>query len=488
MGWEDDIRSLWGRFQHWLWNGFLGPNNKKRFKLRIYIRVQWIRLKLWWKHLPLLSILWDWMKRPFWVALAFSIPFFIMWFLGEPISGIYERLTSLLAGEGDTISWNAALILLGAPVAFILWAFRDRNAKINLENQRKDINLKEFQEIQMRAAGAMDEKFSTQAIQTLQIAAIHQLRPFLRGEYGKAFRRPAWEMLKARLATSAQETGFEAISDWVEKGGFKAEQNETASKLAERNVHEIRSKIRQITSPVVTLAERALIEEEAALIFRPDLPLSGGRFGGMNLTGALLSHLNLSRSSFMKANLMRAHLEGAYLRGAHLEGANLIQAHLEGADLSDAHLEGARLYGTHLEGAYLMWAHFESADLSFAHLEGAYLIQAHLERAHLREAHLERADLRSAYLEGAYIDTNTDLNRAIYDDETQFADDWQKLSNAQKDEARKPWRDRGMIHADEKNRKSTSRAPQLNNGFYHYAIVLACLIAALDQFTPHNGH
>lgn len=47
-----------------------------------------------------------------------------------------------------TIEWKdrlqGILVLLGLPVAFCLWHWRDRNVRDQIENARKDINLKEF--------------------------------------------------------------------------------------------------------------------------------------------------------------------------------------------------------------------------------------------------------------------------------------------------------------------------------------------------------
>ena len=83
------------------------------------------------------------------------LPFAIYWFL----RGSFELNALRPESKPD---WRAIiqplLLFIGLPSAFVLWVFRDANASAALENQRKDINLKEFQEIQLRAAGALDEK------------------------------------------------------------------------------------------------------------------------------------------------------------------------------------------------------------------------------------------------------------------------------------------------------------------------------------------
>ena len=426
------------RFNKYLWNTLLGPRNKRLFGLRIWLRVRWLFFQRWWQHKDWRSALIYNPRRPLGVLLAFAIPVLIMMWLDIPLGELQCRLRELVKGgeDSDPLSWQIALLLFGAPVAFILWLYRDINAQANLENQRKDINLKEFQEIQMRAAGAMDESLPEKARETLQIAAIHQLRPFLRGEYGASFRRPAWELLKARLAISAGQNGYDNISALTGQDRPLLD----TKKLGNDNqaiAVEFRDALAKINPNAVTLAERAIISEESTYIFRKDLPLTQTRLDGMNLSRALIMKANLRDTSFIGANL----------KAAHLEGASLFWAHLEGANLFGAHLEGAGLFGAHLQGADLIEAHLQGADLRWAYLEGAYLFGAHLEGADLIEAYLEGANLS-----GAHLDDQTDLEGAIYDDATQFAKDWENLSAEQKDEARAPWRERGMVHIDEVKR------------------------------------
>ncbi len=486
---------MWGTFQNWLWNDFFGPLNKRRFKFRIANRVRWLFFKRWWKeNIQPIAFL-KGLKRPTVLLLVgLGIPVLSAWFglrfLPLPAEG------STLA---ETIEWRAIvqplIIFIGAPAAFILWAFRDLHAQANLENQRKDINLKEFQEIQMRAAGALDEKLPEHARQTLQIAAIHQLRPFLRGEYGKSFRRPAWELLKARMATSAIETGYQALTDWTDQGAFSLKPDETAGDRGRRIGQEIRKTLDTLRPGPIALAERAALGEEASRIFRKDLPLSQGRYGDTQLENCLLAGLDLRGASFVNCPLSGAHLEGADLSNAHLEGAVLLHAHLEGAyliranlegaylgeaqlegaDLTDAHLEGAYLIranlegayliranlegaalkDAHLEGAYLRDAHLEGAGLFSANLEGAYLIRANLEGAYLREAHLEGADLREAHLEGADLIgallKGARLSFARFDDATILVPGWDDLPPSRKAAHRNEFRRRGALHVrDEK--------------------------------------
>lgn len=457
---------------------------RRQLGWRIFWRVRWLRLRHWggdvrWRdglrHLPRPILL---------VAIGAAIPLIILWWLDvhfpHAVSGIGTALDTLLTdpaakgapvkGAPAKLEWREALQLLllvvGLPSAFILWLFRDIHVNETLANQRKDVNLKEFQEIQMRAAGALDEKYPVHARETLQIAALHQLRSFLRGDYGESFRRPAWELLRARMAASARETGTRAIVDWVEAydraAGITAER--TIAKVAE-----IRRALAALRPLAVATAEQAVIREDYRFIFRVDLPLSDSCFDRIDLSvlpnssGALLAFRNLARCSFVGANLREAHLERAKLGMAHLECANLLRAHLEGADLQMAHLEGANLREAHLEGAYLIKADLGGANLRRAHLEGATLWEARLEGANLGEAHfeganlweanLENANLRGAHLIGADLwEANlegADLHMAWFDNQTRFPNGGPDMTETDQAKIRDVFRARGMKHVDD---------------------------------------
>ncbi len=358
----------------------------------------------------------------------------------------------------DAPQWKdrvqAVLVLLGLPVLYLLWHWRDSNVRAQIavsrdeyENRRKDTNLKEFQEVQLRASGALPETLPAEAREQLQIAALHQLRGFLRGAYGEDFRRPAFELLLAGHAAA-----MERIGHLAEIETYRAE-----SLPVSRRGTEIRTLVAEAKNRLTPVDRDRLgiLRDEAESIFGTEgfdqsgvgYPLNGRRYDWVALPRkALLAGRWLEGGAFVGADLEAAHLEGAYLMWAHLEGADLESAHLEGAYLGSAHLEGADLRSAHLEGADLVWAHLEGADLRWAHLEGADLRWAHLEGADLGSAHLEGADLRRVYLAGAKLSA-----------ETAIAENWQEISEAERNAARRELLSRGAIFVD--NRGSPTDLP-----------------------------
>jgi len=459
--------SLLARIGGWWFGRLFGPKNRWLFNLRLSVRIMLLRLRLWWSQFHF----WPFFKalpRPLALLLVgLGLPALVLWWLELSNPGTSDNLAkavgTLINGKSaKAIQWREAtqllIIFIGLPAAFVLWAFRDHHVNGTLANQRKDVNLKEFQEIQLRAAGALDEKLPAEAREQLQIAALHQLRGFLRGDFGPDFCRPAFELLLAGHTAAMARIGLgEAIAKCRDGDPDPA------------NIRgEIESAISEARSRWTAVdRERAgIVRDEWQAVFRRDWPLNGRRFDGIRLpAGALLARLQLDDGLFIGADLHRAHLEGAGLFGAHLEGAGLIMAHLEGAHLSEAHLEGADLSWAHLEGADLRRAHLEGADLRRAHLEGAGLFGAHLEGADLSEAHLEGAGLREANLEGADL-TRAHLEGANlhhvnpasirtckdarYDDRTIFVDpDWRNKGDPTADEVREQWRAKGARHVDE---------------------------------------
>ncbi|MEO1729791.1 MAG: pentapeptide repeat-containing protein [Pseudomonadota bacterium] len=462
------------------------PSNEPVFKRRIARRVRWLRIKDWWKHKNWRKSLADNLIRPLIVIAMFAASLALIEAFGIPLEDLGDRIRDAVSDTEDSqkavqLRGQTVLIVLGIPLAFVLWWFRDMHVRNTLDNQRKDVNLKEFQEIQMRAAGAMDEKLPEDARRSLQVAATHQLAGFLKGEYGESFRRPAWELLRARLQESSQRVGYPAIRAWLNEWREADPSGQMPASELSAEIYKAKSAIEMDSTGK---AQREVVRDEWRAIFGRHLPLPNTVFDGINLPEkTLIASRDLSRCSFIGANLwgthleganlQYAHLEGAFLTLAHLEGAYLWEGHLEGANLTLAHLEGANLGSAHLEGANLGSAHLEGTNLGDAHLEGAYLWEAHLEGANLGGAHLEGADLRDAHLEGAdlwhahleganlrgahlegadlwdaHLDEETQLTGAVFDDKTAFANDWPYLSDEEKAKARARWIERGIVHAD----------------------------------------
>lgn len=322
----------------------------------------------------------------------------------------------------DTLSagfWNFIILIVSAPVAFAIWHFRDENNKQQIENQRKDINLKEFQKLSEWVSGAHlpeiktvnkatnkrnlksnDElariltlpiEYTTEETEeyskkpetadfdtfskwdgavALQISAIYNLLPFFRGDYGESFRHPAFNLLKS---------------------AWQAMQQDSLKKLDEAHLSD---------------EERKKIFDELAQKAKSPM--------GVALTQVLLSlnwenkKPNLRDFPEMLPNICFAGMN------FHLSGVSEIARDLSELDLSGADFRGARLEKTKFQKSKLGQVKLDNACLEEVSLQASDLISANLKNTELYKANLQGADLRLAQLRNAKL-TNADLRAAQFD-------------------------------------------------------------------------
>ena len=335
--------------------------------------------------------------------------------------------------------WNFLIVLISVPVALVVWHFRDENNRQQIENQRKDINLKEFQKLSEWVSGAHLPEIKTVSKTTqkssskdgteiteqtteqseeyakkpetadfdtfskrdgavaLQISAIYNLLPFFRGDYGESFRRPAFNLLKSAWQAMQQDS--------LKKLGGAHLSDEKRKKIFD----ELRQKAKSPMGVALTQVLLSLNQENKKLNLRdfpemlPSICLVGMNFhlSGVDEIARDLSGLKLQGANFQNAILEKADLETATLIGAEFHKANLTEAKLKGANLGIANFQNAILEKADLETAYLIGAEFHKADLAEAKLKGADLRKANFQNAILEKADLETANLFDANLHKA---------------------------------------------------------------------------------------
>ena len=396
-------RIHWGRAKHWRWQA------DRPYRLIAFAVLPLVIVAIAERLLANGDLKWlrDWIKE----------------------SSLYGPL--FFPGE-EAIVWKdrlqGVILLLGLPVAFCLWYWRDRNVRDQIENSRKDINLKEFQEVQMRAAGAMDENLPEAARRQLQIAALHQLRGFLRGEYGESFRRSAFELLLAGHAAAMEEIGTDAV-----RAIFHNKKPYNFEKI----VAELQGKL----SPVAR-ERMAIISDELKAIFLSGFPLSGRNFDLLTLKIPYSpKKLDLSRCTFLNANLRDSILVEANMRDARLEMASVVCADFRDVDFTHARLSAADMSWMVSANCSFRSANLDRANLSYAHLLGADLMETSL-----REANMRNAKLRGASFLGDNWKEVFELTFAKFDDSTKMAIYWDNLTIEQINAVRDEFRVLGARH------------------------------------------
>lgn len=378
----------------------------------------------------------------------------------------------------DTLSagfWNFIILIVSAPVAFAIWHFRDENNKQQIENQRKDINLKEFQKLSEWVSGAHlpeiktvskttnkynlkndaeivrqstlpieytteeTEEYSKKPNTTdfdtfskrdgaiaLQISAIYNLLPFFRGDYGESFRLPAFDLLKSTWQIMQQDslTKFENTE----------------------NVSELRQKVKSPLGIALTHVLLSSHKDNNRIILRdfykilPSICLAGMDFNlgadesvvinlsDLNLNGVDFRSAVLRKVNFQKSKLHNAKLQWADLNLAHLQKADLMGAKLQHAELMEAQLQNANLQNANLQGA-----DFENADLKYADFQAANLQAANLKNAILQGANLQRVNLQYADFNWSQLKNNNtqlaDAKITIDDFIENIYPDWKKADD-----------------------------------------------------------
>ena len=390
---------------------------------------------------------------------SFVISIFLFVFFQICCSELMEKSAGL---------WNFIILVVSAPVAFTIWHFRDENNRQQIENQRKDINLKEFQKLSEWVSGAhlpeiktvdkttqkeglkdkgeidgefqliertteKTEEYGTkpyiggfdtfgkrEGAVALQISAVYNLLPFFRGDYGESFRRPAFNLLKSAWQAMQQDS----LKKW-ETENLSDDQQQAI-------IEELSLKAESPMGVALTHVLLSLNQKNTQLNLRdfpemlPNLCLAGMNFhlSGVDEKARNWSGLNLSGVDFRGAALKEVQFEKSQLDGANLQHADLCQAKLQyavlwGAELQDANLiganlEDAKLGGADLQDAKLDRANLKNADLVGAKLQGAKLARADLRDAKLIIANMQNADLLRANLQGAKLD-GADLQGAKLD-------------------------------------------------------------------------
>lgn len=323
------------------------------------------------------------------------------------------------------------LILMGLPVAFCLWYWRDRNQRDQIENSRKDVNLKEFQEVQMRAAGTLAADMPSEARVQLQIAALHQLRGFLRGDYGESFRRPAFELLLAGHSAAITRIGLTAQSP---------------GSVTSEAIKEIKEKLTEVDRARITI-----LGDDWKYILRSGWPLRGRN----------LDLIHLSCCSWPQGlDPKRVTLRGAFLEGVNFDNVEMAYADLECISVDAHYSESGRNTLTSFSGARLHGVNFRNADLITAEMNGAYTPAANFEGVNLShrdlkgtypsDANFEGTNLRDSNLQGTYFGDsvldNAILTGASFDDKTGLLSFWHRRSAEERASAQRKLLELGAVY------------------------------------------
>ncbi len=425
--------------------------------------------------------------RPFWVfIIGLGTAYVLWWSLGSPnISDIPELVNKII--ETGNAPWTIITIIISAPTAYVIWVFRDHNNRMQIENQRKDINLKDFQKLSEWASGLhIPEKKiiktnvvkaqgtdTTQTTETneqmegvlnnhpshhdgaaaLQISAINQLEAFLQGDYGKSFRRPAFQLLKSLWFALMQplvdpldeieETLHEIIQKSHNKDYcYKSEKTHVNPPRRDSIKKTIRSPLFQSINAVICSGSGKIMRDHALdltgacfaflntnLTSTKSLELFGLKLIEINFQESILPNINLQRTklehiNFNKSNLSNANLECSVMRYTKLQEACIDTTNFKGSYVFQTNFENADLIQVNFQGAYIRSTSFKNAFLFAANFQGSDIIHTNFQGANLSHANLKGVLFLNYYYDKGSskadngIDENTKFDSAIADKNT----------------------------------------------------------------------
>ncbi|PLA39186.1 hypothetical protein CYK00_12065 [Neisseria sicca] len=369
--------------------------------------------------------------------------------------------------------WNFLIVLISVPVALVVWHFRDENNRQQIENQRKDINLKEFQKLSEWVSGAHlpeiktvskttnkrnlksddeiarqltlpieytteeTEEYSKQPNTTdfdtfskrdgaiaLQISAIYNLLPFFRGDYGESFRLPAFDLLKSTWQIMQQDS----LKMFKKTGSVSELERRAKSPLGIALTHVLLSSHKENNQIILRDFYKIL----------PSICLAGMDFNlGVDGDVAInLSDLDLRMADFRGAVLNKVDFQKSKLYGAKFQSAKLIKANLQEANLFFAEFQNAKLTEANLQEANLFFANLQNANLARANLKGANLRDINLENADLRECQFEWEQLKyKKTLFFAKITVNDFISKIYPDWKKENDPEWEALKDEEQTKA-----------------------------------------------------
>ena len=356
------LRKRWHTFKEWLWRHIGEPKRpdfnlcKTKQELEKKLDV-YVKRSVAWQERERKRLLADGRSgsaaRPLWVLLAAVVTLCLLHWAYKSWVDPYQCCTGYLslADWLDFFKGSTGAILLASPVAYFIWWFRDTNARQQIENQRKDTNLKDFQQLCQWASG---EHLKTtpdspwlplNTSNPLQVSSAQQLRVYMRGEFGTAFRRPAFEVL---ITMHGNLSGIvTAASD------HKGAPSEAVLTLL------------HVTSSAMLEARGAFLYEhlfKRSVYVFPRIRLYGDPSSPLLLAGAQWSNFDLN-----DAGLNHLAMQGVELKGCKFEFARLSHLDMSGASCTECSFERTRFDDAiHAEGAQFASCDFGSAQLFFS--------------------------------------------------------------------------------------------------------------------------
>lgn len=368
--------------------------------------------------------------RAFWVLVAALFSGFILYKLDWIY---YIQANNLAISSSSDLSRGfytipAALIgtIIAAPIVFIIWFFRDHNNRIQIENSRKDTNLKDFQKLCEWASGLhLPENKNTassktlrkkiidgsndelsiedinsietfgvpensnnfnrrQGSEALQVSAVSQLEAFIKGKYGNDFIEPAFILLITMRNSIIKfishnnpifdNAVFDAINDCMKKN---------------HGVY-----LRYLYS-------------QNKLINLPFLDINPLDQTKLNCSGLIFSNLDLRSCKLYKSNLIKCQFSASDLSNTKIRDSNIIKSSFNNCSLNYCKFTISNFNSCLFKYSSISNSFFENTDLNQVEFSNCNLKNTKFKMCDITNSNFISSDLKQTVFEHVKINRNT---------------------------------------------------------------------------------
>ena len=275
------------------------------------------------------------------ILLGIGLNTLLLYFIDLP------KDTTLFEYLRDSKPWALITGLTAAPALILMWYWRDKHRRADIEKGREDVRIARESQLTERFATAVrllgDERME------IRLGGIYALERLARDS--EADHWAVMETLSAFIRENARREGYE----WQVKEEAEKEIKPRTDIQAALTVIGRRPE------------ERRKYEEKKG----HRIDLSGTDLRGADISRAYLKCIDLHSTKLIRANLTGADLSGEKLYFTDLSGASFFGADLSGALLFCADLSGASFSGADLPGALFFGTDLYGADFSRANLTDA---------------------------------------------------------------------------------------------------------------------
>lgn len=368
--------------------------------------------------------------RGFLIILAGAFSVSILAYLGWFNYLSASKLASLTDTSRSFFTIPAALIgtLVASPVIFMVWLFRDKNNRVQIENARKDTNLKDFQKLSEWASGfhlpeikqttgTKTTNKTTQGVQenteetttsqedfiapegsnsisrrlgaeALQASAIAQLEAFMFGKYGEQFMQPAfllihaiWEsILTQQQSRYADEAEFKQLLEQLHKNPIVSALNRALTgaggnhlRLFENNLENLKFtglSVEPFSVKKINFSEMNLYYTNFS-----HCTFTSSRFIQSDLSGASLTYTDFFSSDMQKIIFNFSKITNVKFSSCDMHSSEFISAELINTDFSSCNLEYADFSD----------AKFAHTSFSYANLKNSNFIDSNIDELDIKE-------------------------------------------------------------------------------------------------------